>query len=189
MRKHSLALIFAAIMLSSSSAMALGSFGIRLGTGVSFPDEVSPEPTVTPFAVGLAYSLNLAVAEVEVNALYWRDSGEYDVGQGQKLDLTTNRLAIPILGRASLPVIPKLFSISVGAGLEPRFLLSTDPSSYEDEQESMVLYLPVSVVGKISVPLIGTIGVEARYEHQLNDSVKNSDARINQLVFMGGFDF
>ena len=73
MRKQSLALIFAALMLSSSTAMALGSFGIRIGTGTSFVDglpDQAPEPTVTPFAAGLSYTLNLAVAEVEIDALY-----------------------------------------------------------------------------------------------------------------------
>ena len=37
--------------------------------------------------------------------------------------------------------------------------------------------------------MIATVGVEVRYEYQLTESVKGSDVRINQLVFMGGVDF
>lgn len=195
MRKQSVALIFAAIMLSSSTAMALGSFGIRIGTGTSFVDgldDQTPEPTVTPFAAGLSYTLNLAVAEVEIDALYWSDTSETDLGPIGKFETTGSYFALPIIGRASLPIIPKLFSLSVGAGLEPRFLLSAEsdiPDFNTDGFEDMVMYLPISVVGKVSVPMIATVGVEVRYEYQLTESVKGSDVRINQLVFMGGVDF
>ena len=185
MKKYISALALGAILLGSSSAMALGTFGVRLGTGLSFYDgDAESEPEVAPFALGASWLLDLSVVELEIDALYWRDT---QTTEGAP-DLTMSYIATPAIARVSFGLIPKLFSISVGGGLESRFLISSDPGVAEDTLKSTVIYLPISLIGKLNLALL-TIGLEVRYEYQVTDRYKGNSDKVNQLVFMGGVDF
>ena len=187
LKRYLSAIVLCGVLLGSSSAFALGTFGVRLGTGLSFYDgDLSPEPEMAPFAIGASWLLDLSVVELEIDALYWRDTTTFDVAGAA--DITTNYIATPAIARVSFGLIPKLFSISVGGGLEPRFLLSADPTEAEDNLKSTVMYMPISMIGKLNLAVI-TIGVEVRYEYQLTDRAENSSDKFNQLVFMGGIDF
>ncbi|MEE2787668.1 MAG: hypothetical protein VX589_10045 [Myxococcota bacterium] len=188
MKRYLSTLVMCGVLLGSSSAFALGTFGIRLGTGLSFYDgDVTPEPEVTPFAIGASWLLDLSVVELEIDALYWRDSAEVSA-MGVTGEQTFNYIATPAIARASFGLIPKLLSISVGGGLEPRFLISADPELVESSTKSTVMYLPISMIAKLNLAVI-TVGVEVRYEYQLTDRFEGSSDKYNQLVFMGGIDF
>ncbi len=178
--------VFALGLLAPLPAMAVGSFGVRLGVGTGMPndDAGGDDLTVTPLAVGAAWKLSLAVIDLEVDALYWRRGMEV-----AGVDATEDRLALPVIARVGVPIVPLL---QIGAGLEPRFLLGAevDGKDASDNFESMVLFLPV-VLG-LSLDLGGFgIGADIRYEFQLNKDVKegNDGARIHELMVFGGAFF
>ena len=186
LKRYLSAIVLCGVLLGSSSAFALGTFGVRLGTGLSFYDgDLSPEPEMAPFAIGASWLLDLSVVELEIDAL---------TGATQPLlTLRVRLISRPITSqRRRLPaylwIDPKVVQHPVGGGLEPRFLLSADPTEAEDNLKSTVMYMPISMIGKLNLAVI-TIGVEVRYEYQLTDRAENSSDKFNQLVFMGGIDF
>lgn len=173
------------VLTAAAPALALGRFGVRVGTGTSFfvsDDDYPTEPEVAPFAIGAAYVLDLALIAVEIDALWWRNTttlGDYTA--------VDDHLAIPIIGKLSLPVIPALLSLNVGLGLEPRFLLAgpKDADNYND----YVMYLPVVAGADFDLQVIQA-GVEIRYEHQLTETYDGQgDDRLHQLMFFGGVFF
>ncbi len=155
---------------------------------------------------------------MEVDALYWHhaydddDKGDVSVTVGG-LDARTHalsaadrfsgafvgteaRLAVPVLVRVGLPLIPLLLKLSAGGGLEPRFLLgasSDDNDAFDDDAfEAVVLYLPV-VLG-VDIDLSVTeLRLEARFEVQLTNHLSSAhqnpdDQRIHEgMLFAGVF--
>jgi hypothetical protein len=103
-----------------------------------------------------------------------------------------DRLGLAALGRFGIPLVPAVFSLDLIGGLEPRFLIGTDPSALEDFQESMVLFLPVGVGGTLNLQAV-ELNLDIRYEHQLTASGKGSkaleDYRSNNLTFLAGVFF
>ncbi|MCA9541087.1 MAG: hypothetical protein KC620_19440 [Myxococcales bacterium] len=180
--------LFALLVLTSAGqAFAVGQFGIRVGTGTSFYDtdaDIEKEPDVFPFCIGAAYLLDLALVEVEVDALFWRNAADYS-----GFEITEDRLAVPVIGKVGLPLVPGLLSASLGAGIEPRFHLATDPEpANTDDIETTVFYVPIVLGANLDLQ-VTTVGVELRYEHQLTDSVKDDDTRVHHLMFMAGVFF
>jgi hypothetical protein len=182
-RRAIAAILGAGLLLASAPAFAMGQFGARFGFGLGFHNDEAGDPdSSTAFAAGLAYTLDLAVLDLEIDALYWGNSTT-------KPDADSAYLAVPVIAKFGIPVVPFL---TLGAGLNPRFLLSAEQGGNDvaDKFATMVLYLPI-LVG-VTIPLgIVDLGVEARYELQLTAADKDgeSDARVHQLVFMGGVDF
>lgn len=185
-RRAIAAILGAGLLLASAPAFAMGQFGVRFGYGLGFHNDEAGDPdSSSAFAAGLAYTLDLTVLDLEIDALYWGNTVTPKSGP----DATSAYLAVPVIAKFGLPVVPFL---TLGAGLNPRFLLSAevDGNDVSDGLESFVLYLPI-VVGAV-IPLgIVDLGVEARYELQLTASAKEpaEEGRVHQLVFMGGVDF
>lgn len=187
MKKSALALIPLLAAAPLCSAHALGSFGARVGYGLHMSD---PEPAKgadepTMIAIGAAWQLDLLVAKLEAD-LMWRRSSTSDP------DVSVDRLGLTALGRFGIPLVPAVFSLDLIGGLEPRFLIGTDPSAGEDFQESMVLFLPVGVGGTLNLQAV-ELNLDIRYEHQLTASGKGSkaleDYRSNNLTFLAGVFF
>ena len=175
-----------------TSVYAFGSFGVRVGTGLSFvelendlPSGVD-EPEVSPFALGVSYQINLPMVEIEANALWWRNAST--VGSAE---IQSSYIALPVIARASIPLVPALLSLNVGGGLEPRFHLTTssdDVDVDDSDIKSMVMYLPISIGGTINLQLV-SLGLDIRYERQLTDHSELGSDRIHQLMFFGGANF
>lgn len=176
------------LLATAAPAMADGSFGVKIGTGVSFYQDEDPtlpsgadDPEIMPFALGIAYVYDLVLLAIEVDALWWRNSADFGGS-----DATEDRLAIPVIAKITLPLVPTLLGLDLGLGLEPRFHLASDPEN--DDAAAMVMYLPVVVGANLSLAGLG-VGLEARYEHQLTESTEDQDDRVHQLMFFGGVMF
>lgn len=178
------AALAAGVVLSAASP-ALAGFGVRVGTGTSFfvsDEDYATEPEVTPFALGVAYTLDLALLAIEIDALWWRNTTT--LGSDTAVD---DHLSIPVIAKFSFPLIPALLSLNAGLGLEPRFLLA-EPKDAEG-YNTYVMYLPVVVGADFDLQVVQA-GVEVRYEHQLTETYdKQGDDRLHQLMFFGGVFF
>jgi hypothetical protein len=175
-------MVVTAGLLASTSALALGQFGVRVGTGASFPDGEGADDVdaAVPFAIGAAFRFDLAMLALEADALYWRNS--YEAGEE---DVSENRLALPVTARLDISPVPVL-GLEIGAGVEPRFL--HDGDDLGGEQKSTVWYLPVVLGATIDLQVL-TLNGELRYERQLTDTVDGSDFRNHQLMFFAGAFF
>ncbi len=173
--------VVAIAMLVPLPAMAVGSFGARVGVGVGFPndDAGGDDVTVTNFAVGAGWRLSLPLLTLEVNALFHRSSFEVGSAEG-----SIDTLALPVLARIGMPLIPLL---SIGAGLEARFPIATDPEETKDHLASPIIYLPLLIGAGFDLGGFG-IGVDARYHVQLTQAAEEGtdDDRIHELMLFGG---
>lgn len=189
MRKTMMAAVAMLGLFAAGEAMALGvNYGLRLGTGSGFDrdDKLGEDASIFPFAIGPAVKLSLPLIEVEVDALYWSTTTEVAGVEGVQ-----NELAVPIIARVSFPIVPVLFDLQLGLGIEPRVFLGAtfdgeDVPDNDDQQT--VMYLPISVGGDINLG-VASLNVEIRYEYQLTDRIKDDDSRIDYLTFFGGFFF
>ena len=183
MRTSSALFTFALCTAASTSAQALGSFGVRLGTGMTMSD---PEPKAgaeepTPIVAGLAYRIDLIVVGVEADLLFHRFS--FDKG-------TEDRLALPVIVNGSLPLVPGFVALNFGAGLEPRFLIGADDNGVDisDDGKSMVMYLPISVGAELDLQVVKGM-LDIRYERQLTPHFKGKpkeDHRAHEVLVMAG---
>ena len=134
--------------------------GLKIGTGTGFATgENNPfeEADISNFAIGLAGSFDLVLVQLEINALYFNRKIE-DSEEGSTDD---SFIAVPIIGRIDISPIP-MVKLAVGGGYERRF--------YQGDGETPELnYLPLSARGDIKVPLVGSFGVEGRFNYQLGD--------------------
>lgn len=180
---------FGLVVGAASPALAFGSLGVRIGTGTSFvdADETSgAEPEVMPFAVGPALLIGLPFVALEIDALYWRNTTTIK-SNGVEVNATDDHLAVPIIGKVSLPIPLPIISFEIGAGLEPRFLLA-EPKNAEG-YNSYVMYLPIVAGAHFDLSVIEA-GLELRYEHQLTETYENQgDDRVHQLMVFGGVFF
>lgn len=177
-------------LFAAGDALALGpSFGIRIATGSGFDrdDKLGQNESIFPFAIGPAVKFTLPMLELELNALYWSTTFESSSG----LDSVDNELAIPLIARVKLPIVPLLFDLGLGIGIEPRFHLSTtldgkDFDSPVDRQ--MVMYLPLSVAGDLNLG-VAKLNIEIRYEYQLTERFEGDETKVDYLTFFGGVFF
>lgn len=137
--------------------------GLKIGTGTGFATgENNPleEADINNFAIGLAGSFDLVLVQLEINALYFNRKTEVSSG-GVKTSTDDSFIAVPIIGRVDISPIP-MVKLAVGGGYERRF--------YQGDGETPELnYLPISARGDIKVPLVGSFGVEGRFNYQLGD--------------------
>ena len=190
MRTSSALFTFALCTAASTSAQALGSFGVRLGTGMTMSD---PEPKAgaeepkagaeepTPIVAGLAYRIDLIVVGVEADLLFHRFSFD---------KVTEDRLALPVIVNGSLPLVPGFVALNFGAGLEPRFLIGADDNGADisDDRKSMVMYLPISVGAELDLQVVKGM-LDIRYERQLTPHFKGKpkeDDRAHEVLVMAG---
>ena len=177
-----------------SATPALAGIGLKLGagTGIFSAEKDAKEPDgITAFAVGASYGMSLTALEIEVNALYFSTTADTDTSAG-KFETSYNAFALPVIARFNMPIIPALLKLGIGGGLEPRFFLSMQvdgkdvPSEVEDQMETMVLYLPISLKGTLDLQVLSAHG-EIRYSHQLTATAKEGDDnRVNTLMFFVG---
>lgn len=192
MRKTMMTAVALLGLFAAGEAMALGvNYGLRLGTGTGFDrdDKLGDDASIFPFAIGPAVKLSLPLVAVEINALYWSTTTESTV-LGNTIEAVDNELALPIIGRLSFPIVPVLFDLQLGLGLEPRFHLSTtvDGEDVDQDDRQMVMYLPISVAGDLNLG-VASVNVEIRYEYQLTDRQKENDRKIDYFTFFGGIFF
>jgi len=199
MKRLSAALLaFALCVPATSWAFGL-SYGVRAGAGLAFPnDDAVPgdDASVTPFAAGLGINLDLALIDIEVDALYWHRSITYETTEAMKTvekEASEGRLALPVLVRVGIPLVPLL---SVGAGIEPRFLLSAEANDTDvsDNFESMALYVPILLAVDLDLSIL-ELRVDLRYEFKLtnflatSDDDANDNARMHELMLFAGLFF
>jgi hypothetical protein len=181
MRKIAGGVLAASVLLSAAPALA--DFGVRLGTGASSVSADGKDPDASaPFVIGPAWKADLVAVQLEVDALYWRN--HYDAG-GKGID--ENRLAVPALVKGSLPLVPLLLSLDIGAGLEPRLFISGDDLG-TDDQKTMTLYLPIVAGATLDLHAVEA-NLEFRYERQISDSVDGSNFRNHQFMVFAGIFF
>lgn len=152
--------------------------GLKIGTGTGFAtgdNNPLSEAEISNFAIGLAGSFDLVMVQLEINALYMNRKTENSVA-GVSVSVDESFIAIPVIARLDISPIP-MIKLAVGGGYERRF--------YQGDGESPELnYLPLSVRGDVKVPLVGSFGVEGRYNHQLGDD-KNKVHEF--MVFIHAF--
>ena len=134
--------------------------GLKIGTGMGFATGNNNDAEISNLAVGLAGSFDLVMVQLEVNALYINRKTEGSAA-GNAASVDESFVAVPIIGRFDISPIP-MIKLAVGGGYERRF--------YQGDGESPELnYLPLSVRGDVKVPLVGSFGVEGRFNYQLGD--------------------
>jgi hypothetical protein len=188
MKKTLTSMAFALTGLMAADALAEGlEYGLRIASGSGFDrdDKLGQDTSIFPFAIGPAIKFKAPVLQLEVNALYWQTTIENDIAE-----TVDTELAIPIIARLSLPIVPLVLDLQLGAGIEPRIHLGTtvDGSDFDGPDRETVMYLPVSVAGDVNLG-VATLNLEIRYEHQLTERVKGDEQRIDYLTFFGGVFF
>ena len=145
----------------TAQALPLINTGLKAGVGMGLggPDPVS----ASYMAFGPSARLDLIVAHVELSALYMKQNLEADLGSFGKAETDLNLVSIPLIARVDISPVPG-FKLSLGGGLGIRYNLDA-----EDGQESTSEFVPVSVCADVSMPLIGTVGAEARFNYNLAD--------------------
>ena len=144
-------------------ALPLVDTGLKIGTGTGFTtgdNNPLKEAEISNLAVGLAGSFDLVMVQLEINALYINRKTESSVA-GNSVSVDESFIAVPVIGRFDISPIP-MIKLAVGGGYERRF--------YQGDGESPELnYFPLSVRGDVKVPLVGSFGVEGRFNYQLGD--------------------
>ena len=173
MRNRIIATIALVTMLAgSASALPFVDMGIKLGYGnVSLSDEddelqkILDEIDVDLFAAGVAARIQVLMVQVEANALYWSESWDTDASY--------TALSLPIIARLDFAPIPML-KLAAGTGLEFQFPLAAENAQGADAMDSLQssMYLPLSASADLTLPAIGTIGLEARYGYELRSRIK-----------------
>ena len=182
----------ATTLFITSSAMALPfvDMGIKLGMGdMQYSNDDSSiqrqldDADNSLFAMGVAARFQLAMIQLEANALYWSETGAGDSSY--------KALSVPVIGRIDFAPIP-LLKLAAGTGLEFQFPLAATGPADNDIKDSFQqsLYLPLSVAADFTLPAIGTLGVEARYGYELTSKFKTDGGTSgNYFLFFGTFLF
>jgi hypothetical protein len=177
------------LLLGAGEALAIGpSLGVRLGTGPGFGSgsAVVEDGDFSSFSVGPALQIDMAVVAFEIDLLYTQVTSEVGGVEGESTEID-----LPIILQLGLPVVPKLLSLKLGAGVQPRFRMSASVEGEEvknDETESMVMYVPITLGARIGAGVV-SLGLDVRYLYQLTPAIKDSDDRVNHLMVFGGIFF
>lgn len=171
-------------------ALPFVNFGFKGGVGTSFVTgtDLYDEADSMPFAIGGAARFDLAFIQLEGNVLYQNvQFTSKDVSL-----FNINALQLSLLGRFDLSPVPFL-KLTVGTGIEQRSLLEVTTldklTLSEDLYNSQLSYLPISVCADFSIPLLGTVGGELRYSHQMSEFIKaEPDLRFHTfMVYLHAF--
>ena len=177
-------LIFAFTLGFSTPAWSLGSVGVKGGTGFSIlivePDPGADyvAPDITPAVFGLTYTLSLVVAQVEVDLMFTRTTSSGGTPSVKKT--AVNHLALPVIAKLQMPIIPALAGLHFGLGAEARYQLDA-----KDGEEDIVFYLPVVLGADFDIQL-ASASAELRYEHQMTDGITDNGTRVHQILFLLG---
>lgn len=155
-----------------AEALPFVDLGAKVGVGTGMiTGNNATDTEVKLRSFGLAGSLDLVLAQLEVNVLYHT----LTMGSESK---DTNFLAIPVIGRVDISPIP-MFKLAVGGGYERRFYMED-----KDGVDPELNYIPLSARADLKVPLIGTFGLETRFNYQLGDK----DSKVHEfMIFIHAF--
>ena len=174
--------VLAMFFVFAQPAAAIGpQLGVRVGTGTVGWEDASRTPDGQVFSVGPAARLNLGVMTLEGDLLWNRTR----VGEGQ-----LDRIALPLLGKANFTLVPGLARLSVGTGVEPRWLVGAKTAGVDVSPgfSDTTWYLPV--VAGLDLDLrVAEASIEFRYEYQLEPDQLDTTARAHQLLVMAGLFF
>ena len=135
-------------------------YGLGVFTGLDDDADLS----VDLWSLGLAATVDLVMVQLEANLLYLNattNTAEIPgVTEGNKA--TSSFFAVPVIGRVDISPIP-MFKLAFGGGYERRFAMGDDADGAE------LNYLPLSLRTDIKVPLVGSAGLEGRFNYQLGD--------------------
>lgn len=158
----SICLLIGAPITQSAYALPFIDVGPKVltGFGVLGPENSS----LKLYGGGIAARFKLPFVALEVNTLYL--SSQYTYGSGiTASESSFGSISVPILFRASLLPLP-IVDLSLGAGYERRFYVG---DHVEDNYSDLI---PIAISGDFSIPVIGTAGVEARFNYSLEDTDK-----------------
>lgn len=187
MKRLMMGMSVALASLLATSAMGEGvEYGVRIASGSGFARDstLDSDTSIFPFAVGPAVRFNTPVLQLEANLLYWQTTFD------SELETIDTEIAVPIIARLKLPVVPTVLNLQLGAGIEPRVHLGTtvEGNDFSGPDRELVMYLPISVAGDLNLGPLG-LNLEIRYEYQLNERIKGDDSRVDYLTFFGGIFF
>jgi hypothetical protein len=143
--------------LNRAEALPFLDIGPKVGFGVGLDSKMSTNSDI--IAGGLAASFDLVMIQLEVNMLYINTT---PVGSSASY----NTLGLPIIGRFDISPVP-MFKLALGGGYERRFSFGDDAEGAEQN------YIPLSVRSDLSIPLVGAVGVEGRFNVALGENSGN----------------
>ena len=179
-------LCFALLTSVASPALALGpSLGVRVGGGTVLWQDAHDEPEATVFAVGPAARFDLGVLTFEADLLWNQTSWQ---SQGEQAQL--QRIAVPLLAKVNIELVPSLAYFSFGAGIEPRWRVG---AKIGDEDVSGIfakktMYVPVVAGLDLDLKLV-QLNAEVRYSHQIEPELVSGSTRAHQVMGMLGVFF
>jgi hypothetical protein len=127
---------------------------------------------------GVAARLDLMIVQVEAQLNYI----SADVTGDQKTEASF--FSLPVMARLDLSPVPML-KLAVGLGIEHRTLLKQSGAKLFADSAQL---LPISASADISIPLLGTLGLEARFSPMLSEPAP-SVARTHDFMLFGHFLF
>ena len=166
----------------SAEAIPFLDIGPKLGYGVGLLTGVdeNTDTSVSLVTGGLAASIDLVMLQLEVDLLYLRATTESSfevLGVETTSSFKSSFFSVPIIGRLDISPIP-MVKLAVGGGYERRFNLD------DDNGDSELNYLPLSIRSDLSIPLVGAAGVEARFNYQMGDN----DVKAHEfMIFIHAF--
>ena len=180
-------ILFICTLPSLSFAIPFVDFGFKGGIGKALvtgkDSKVFDEYSSSLFAAGAAARFDLAIVQFEANVMY--QNLNFTDTQNKTDDIfDLNALNLSLLGRIDISPLP-LIKLTVGSGFEQRHILDISRSKdkvSKNQYEDTVYFLPISVCADFSVPLIGTVGIEGRYSHQMSDLFKTDDTRYHTFM-------
>ncbi|MBM4290651.1 MAG: hypothetical protein FJ138_03805 [Deltaproteobacteria bacterium] len=138
------------------------------GTGFGvYTGSTSRDVSYVTGGVGARFDVLMLQLEAQITYLGATVTGDH------KMDASL--VSLPLMARFDLSPIP-LLKLTAGAGLEQRVLLKQgDAQLFADSAQ----YLPVSVCADLSVPVLGSVGLEARFSYMLSDPRVSEEAPKN----------
>ena len=149
-----------------AEAIPLLDFGPKIGYGSGvFTGSPLGDPSMNSLAFGVAASLDLVMVQLEADLLYLKNTTEVATGSTD-----AEYVSVPIIARVDISPIP-MVKFAVGGGFERRMYLG-------DGESSELNYVPISARADLKVPMIGSAGVEGRFNYQMGDE----DDKVHEFM-------
>lgn len=127
---------------------------------------------------GLAARLDLVIVQVEAQLNYL----SADVTGDQKTEASF--FSVPVMVRVDLSPVP-LLKLAVGLGIEQRTLLKQSGAKLFADSAQL---LPISASADIKIPVLGSLGLEARFSPMISEPAPSA-ARTHDFMLFGHFLF
>lgn len=183
-RSAALCALLCSLTLISPPARALPfvKVGPTVGYGVGLIDQAEDlNQSLTTVVVGASALLDIPVVKVEVDLLYLMRTYETESTLAQDFNLKTEStlsfISVPVIVRYNLSPIP-LFDLGIGGGYERRFAMGDDAGDNSERS-----FLPLSARADFKVPLLASLGVEARFAYDLSDLAEHDLMLLAHVAF------